>query len=109
MQILTSANKFDVVLNFWISNMKTQELNMLINKSIMSIISILCVNPTNQNERIKENFKFIIDVLLSLIKKVKKKTKKDINPEDLIDEEEEFEDDDEKEDKFAKVKMINNK
>jgi hypothetical protein len=106
MQILTSINKFDVVLNFWINNIKKQELHMLISKSIMAIISILCVNPGNQNEKIKENFKYIIDILLSLIKKVKKKTKKDINPEDLLDEEEEFEDDEEKDDKFAKVNLI---
>ena len=79
---------------------------MLINKSIMGLIAILCVNPANQNEKIKENIKFIIERLLGLVKKAKKKTKKEINPEDLLDEEEEIEEDEEKVDKFSKVNFI---
>lgn len=80
---------------------------MLINKSIMGLIAILCINPANQNEKIKENGKFIIEKLLFLVKKSKKKTKKEINPDDLLDEEEEIEDDEERDDKFAKVNKFN--
>merc|ERR1712032_73251 len=102
-QVLTSANKLEIILNFWITNLEKQELHMLINKSIMGLISILCINPANQNEKIKENIKFILEKLLILVKKTKKKTKKEINPDDLLDEEESIEEDDEKDDKFAKL------
>jgi hypothetical protein len=103
-QILSSANKLEVILNFWITALEKQELHMLINKSIMGLISILCINPANQNEKIKENIKFILEKLFILVKKTKKKSKKEINPEDLLDEEDSIEDD-EDDDKFAKVNL----
>lgn len=95
-------------MNFWVSNLEKQNLHVLINKNIMALVAILSVNPNNQNEKIKENFNYIIEKLIALVKKSKKKTKKEINPEDLLEEEDELEDgeDEENDDKFAKVKFI---
>lgn len=102
---LNNSNKLQVFLNYWNENMEKQELFILINKNIMALVSILCINPASQNPMIKESMVFIVQKLLALVKKSKKRTKKDLKDFDLDDEEEEIEDEDEKDDKFAKVNL----
>jgi len=58
----------------------------------MAFIAIICINPQNQDEKVKANFNHLINGLLVLVKQIKIKTpekaEEELEEEEEIDEEE---------------------
>ncbi len=68
---------------------------------MIGLVGIICINPSNQNPKIKENIQHIVNGILSLVKNVKLKSSSSVN-QDLYNEEEEEIDDE----KLQKVHIL---
>ncbi len=98
------ANNFvEEVFNFWIPKLDKLNFSSQKNKSLMAFISIMCIDPQIQNQKVKANFNHLVNGLLGLVKQYKNKSS-DKN-QDKQGENEEDECDEENENKFN-VKII---
>ena len=96
------ANNFvEEVFNFWISKLDSLNFQSQKNKTLMALVAIICINPQNQNEKVKANISHLINGILSLTKQFKNKSNDKKSNND--NEEEELEE--ETDDKFN-VKLL---
>lgn len=103
---LESSNNVEEIFNFWLPKLDKLNFPAQKNKSLMAFVAIMCINPQNQNEKVKTHFNYIINGLLALakqckVKSVEKNQKENENEQDDID-------DDEVENKFNVEKSIKN-
>ncbi len=66
--ILSENKSMDIVLEFWLNKNNFSLFEVQKNKTLLAIISLITLNPENQNPNISKNIKFLIDNLIILIK-----------------------------------------
>lgn len=106
MKVLEAKHFVEEIFNFWLPKLDSLNFQNQKNKSLMAFVSILSINPANQNQTVKANINHIINSMISLTKIYKTKSNnanKDKN--DNSDEEEEI-DDEENTNKFNVIADI---
>jgi len=59
------------IFNFWVPKLEKLNFASQKNKSLMSFVAIICINPQSQNEKVKANINHVINGLLGLVKQFK--------------------------------------
>jgi len=68
LNILSENNALEKVFEFWLNKANSSQFEVQKNKTLLSIMSLITLNPQHQNPIINKNIKILIDNLISLVK-----------------------------------------